>query len=40
MSGATWQEIADDHGYKSPAGARAAAKRYAAKHELEVPKRR
>jgi hypothetical protein len=39
-TGATWQEVADEHGYKTPAGAYAAAKRYATKHELDLPKRR
>jgi hypothetical protein len=39
LGGATWQEIADGHGYKTPGGAYTAAQKYAKKHGLELPAR-
>jgi hypothetical protein len=40
LGGATWQEIADAHGYETTSGAYSAAHKYATKHGLELPPRR
>jgi hypothetical protein len=37
LAGASWKTIAAEHGYETPSGAYAAAKRYAEHHDLPPP---